>query len=156
MKKKGLATKKERPHTQPVKGDVKLGQVHSTDNDFAVVDEIGMPIGIVTRNEILSALRSKKDAELIGSLMIPANTILTETDQLEKALHLFETSNSSALLVSDSAGGLSGIITRVSIAQLMLILTARPGWKLHRGGMLAKSLLQLSRDRREASLWPSL
>lgn len=126
--------------------------VHSTDNDFAVVDEIGMPIGIVTRNEILSALRSKKDAVLIGSLMIPANIILTETDPLEKALDLFETSNSSALLVSDSAGGLAGIVTRVSIAQLMLILTARPGWKLHRGGMLAKSLPQLSRDRREASL----
>ena len=28
MKERGLATKKEGPHSQPVKGDVKLGQVH--------------------------------------------------------------------------------------------------------------------------------
>ncbi len=29
MKERGLARKKERPHSQPVKGDVKLGQVQS-------------------------------------------------------------------------------------------------------------------------------
>ena len=36
MKERGLARKKERPHSQPVKGDVKLGQVHLLNSIFLV------------------------------------------------------------------------------------------------------------------------
>ena len=129
--------------------------LRSTDNDFPVIDEQGNAFGLVTRNEILLALNENSDMTPISAIMRPANPVLNADDPLEKALVAFETMNAPALLVIDKEGQAIGMITRTSIAQIMLVRTARPGWAIHRGGLLAENLPGVSRGRRAASSSPS-
>jgi Zn-dependent protease/predicted transcriptional regulator len=129
--------------------------LRSTDNDFPVIDERGNAFGLVTRHEILLALNENSDMTPISAIMRPADLVLNASDPLEKALVAFETSNTPALLVLDNDRQATGMITRASIAQIMLVRTARPGWAIHRGGILAESLTRVSRGPRAASSSPS-
>ena len=129
--------------------------LRSTDDDFPVIDEQGTAFGLVTRNEILLALSQNSDMTPISALMHTADFVLNANDPLEKALVAFETLNVPALLVVDTIGQATGMITRTSIAQIMLVRTARPGWAIHRGGILAENLPGVSRGPRAASSSPS-
>jgi Zn-dependent protease/predicted transcriptional regulator len=119
--------------------------LRSSDDDFPIVDDNGNASGIVSRGDILQALANNIETQPISAIMRPADHGLKESDTLEKALTIFESSDLPALIVVDQDQRSAGLITRSSIAQLMLVRTARPDWALHRGGMLAQSLPGLKR-----------
>ena len=127
-------------HPSDTIGETVNRLIHSTANDFPVVDEDGRAFGLVSRNDLLQSLATNSDASPISAVMHPVDRALKEDDPLEQALAAFETGAAQALLVTDPTGRTKGIVTRTSIAQTMLVRTARPGWSHHRGGLLAESL----------------
>jgi stage IV sporulation protein FB len=95
--------------------------------------------------DIVQALANHSESQPISAIMRPADHRLQENDTLEKALAVFEASDLPALIVIDKDQRSAGLVTRSSIAQVMLVRTARPDWAFHRGGMLAQSLPGLKR-----------
>jgi CBS domain-containing protein len=127
-------------HPSDTIGETVNRLIHSTANDFPVVDEDGRSFGLVSRNDLLQSLATNSDATPISAVMHPVDRSLKEDDPLEQALTAFETGGAQALLVTDPTGRTKGLVTRASIAQALLMRTARPGWSHHRGGLLAESL----------------
>lgn len=114
--------------------------IRSSDEIFPVIDETGRAFGFVTRMNILGALADNSDTTPVSAIMHPIDVTLSENENLESALTRFESGDVPALIVTDADQRVIGIITRSSIAQTILVHTARPGWHSHRGGLIAKSL----------------
>jgi CBS domain-containing protein len=114
--------------------------IRSSDEIFPVIDETGRAFGIVTRLDILAALTENADSTPVSAIMHPLETILSEGDNLETVLSHFEKSDVPALIVANNAERMIGVVTRTAIAQTILVHTARPGWRSHRGGVTAESL----------------
>ena len=122
--------------------------IRSSDDVFPVIDESGRAFGVVTRNDILSALTDTADATPISAVMQPIEKSLEEAEPLETALRIFESGTAPALIVTRRDQSMAGLVTRASIAQVMLVRTARPGWRVHRGGLIAASLPGLRHGKR--------
>ena len=114
--------------------------IRSSDDVFPVIDETGRAFGFVTRLALLEALSHQTDTTPVSSLITPFENTIRQDDNLEKVLSRFETEEQPAFIVGESDGRAIGLLTRASLAQAILIHTARPGWHSHRGGLIAASL----------------
>jgi len=114
--------------------------IRSSDEIFPVIDETGRAFGIITRLDILAALTDNADTTPVSAIMHPIETVLSDDENLETVLTHFERGEAPALIVANSAQRAMGVVTRTSIAQAILVHTARPGWRSHRSGLVAESL----------------
>ena len=89
---------------------------------------------------MLDALSHQTDMTPVSSLMTTFENTIRQDDNLEKVLSRFETEEQPAFIVGETDGRAVGLLTRASLAQAILIHTARPGWHSHRGGLIAASL----------------
>ena len=119
--------------------------IRSSDEIFPVVDEASRPFGFVTRNALIHALANETDGTPVSSLMNAIDETLNENDNLEKVLSRFERDEHPAFIVTEPSGRAIGLLTRASLAQAILVHTARPGWHSHRGGLIAASLPELKK-----------
>ena len=65
--------------------------------------------------------------------MSASDDALLESDNLEKVLSRFEQNERPAFVVEGTDGRAIGLLTRASLAQAILVHTARPNWQYHRG-----------------------
>ena len=104
----------------------------SAQHEFPVVDPEGKPIGLLTREDILTALPQHDRATLASSLMrAPVQTVWASTPA-EAALDRLEERTTSALCVVNSDGAVIGLVTRHALAEVMMIKSLRPEWRLSR------------------------
>ena len=137
-------TNKEEP-VNTTNGDRRNLIIRSSDEIFPVVDEASRPFGFVTRNALIHALANETDGTPVSSLMNAIDETLNENDNLEKVLSRFERDEHPAFIVTEPSGRAIGLLTRASLAQAILVHTARPGWHSHRGGLIAASLPELKK-----------
>jgi Zn-dependent protease/CBS domain-containing protein len=115
-----------RPHTQTVTPYHTFGQVldsviHGYQEDFPVVDENGNLVGMITREEIMTAAHSPERYASVRELMktnVP--TISSEADLFEEALPILKHSGLRALPVTEN-GELVGMLTIEDIGQANLL-----------------------------------
>jgi len=114
--------------------------IQPSDEIFPVIDETGRAFGFVTRLALLEALSNQTDMIPVSSLMTPFEITIRQDDNLEKVLSRFETEEQPAFIVGEPDGHAIGLLTRASLAQAILVHTARPGWHSHRDRLIAASL----------------
>jgi Zn-dependent protease/CBS domain-containing protein len=101
-------------------------------NEFPVVDAFGKPVGLVAREDILSALKDHdRTAEIASFMRAPIDSVRSEM-AVQAALERLQTP-SAALCVTDPDGKLVGLLTRQNIADMMMIKAVRPDWRFGRG-----------------------
>ncbi|HEY8031890.1 MAG TPA: site-2 protease family protein [Methylocella sp.] len=102
-------------------------------HEFPVVDAFGKPVGLVVREDIISALKSHdREAAITAFMRAPVETVRS-TIPLEVVLDRLQGPQAVALAVTDSEGVLVGLLTRQNLAEMMIIKTMRPDWRFHRG-----------------------
>jgi Zn-dependent protease/CBS domain-containing protein len=102
-------------------------------HEFPVVDAFGKPVGLVVREDIISALKSHdREAAITAFMRAPVETVRS-TIPLEAVLDRLQGPQAVALAVTDSEGVLVGLLTRQNLAEMMIIKTMRPDWRFHRG-----------------------
>lgn len=105
----------------------------TSQDDFPMVDQAGRLVGLLSRGEIVEALRAsdpgapvapfaRKEVETIGS------------DQMVDAA-IPKLNAGDPVGVIDPDGKLVGLLTRQSIAEIMMIRDARPDWRFARRGL---------------------
>jgi CBS domain-containing protein len=98
-------------------------------HEFPVVDAFGKPIGLMTRQDILAALKDHdREAAVAGLMRAPVETV-RGTTPLEAALDRLYRQDSSALCVVDGDGVLVGLLTRQNVAEMIMIKSMRPDWR---------------------------
>jgi Zn-dependent protease/CBS domain-containing protein len=101
-------------------------------HEFPVVDAGGKPVGLLVREDILSALKSHdREAAITDFMRSPVETVRSATP-LEAVLDRLHGPQAVALAVTDSEGVLVGLLTRQNLAETMIIKTMRPDWRFHR------------------------
>ncbi len=104
----------------------------TAEHEFPVVDAFGKPIGLMTRRDILAALKDHdREAAVADFMRAPVETLRAATP-LEAAIDRFTQQDVSALCVVDRDGVLVGLLTRQNLAEMMMIKSMRPDWRFER------------------------
>ena len=99
-------------------------------HEFPVVDAFGKPVGLLMREDIVSALKGHdREAAITTFMRAPIETVRSAT-QLTDRLH---GPRAAALAVTDPDGILVGLLTRQNLAEMMIIKSMRPDWRFGRG-----------------------
>jgi Zn-dependent protease/predicted transcriptional regulator len=102
-------------------------------HEFPVVDASGKPVGLLVREDILSALKGHDREAAITAFMRAPIEVVRSATRLEAVLDRLHGPQATALAVTDSEGILVGLLTRQNLAEMMIIKTMRPDWRFHRG-----------------------
>jgi stage IV sporulation protein FB len=100
--------------------------IHTTQHDFPVVDGGGRLRGVLTRDDIIRALRDRGPATPVLEVMRPDIPVVHHRQGLEAALQAMQREALPAVGVADSEGRLVGLITPENIGEMMMIHAARP------------------------------
>ena len=101
-------------------------------HEFPVVDAFGKPMGLVVREDILSALKNHdREASITTFMRAPIATV-QRTTPLESVLGRLRGPQATTVGVTDSEGVLVGLLTRQNLGEMMIIKTIRPDWRFDR------------------------
>jgi CBS domain-containing protein len=116
-------------HTLPVNAtlqeavDVLLA---TEQHDFPVLDDKGSVAGVLTRHDLIGALR-KDDASIrVGDVMRRDIPTVTTGTRFEEAFRIMQECNCPAVPVLDNMKRLVGLLTPEHVSELMMVQSALP------------------------------
>ena len=106
--------------------------VASAQHEFPVVDAFNKPIGLITREDILTALREHGREEPASNVMRAGVESLRPQAPAENAFERLQDPKTPAVCVTDADGALVGLLTRQGLAEVVMIRSLRPEWRFQR------------------------
>jgi len=102
----------------------------TSQHDFPVVDSSGQVAGVLTRQDLIAALR-KHDATIrVADVMRRNVPVVTTGTRFEEAFRIMQECNCPAVPVTDSRGNLVGLLTPENVSELMMVQSALPNRRL--------------------------
>lgn len=102
----------------------------TSQDDFPVVDSLGRLHGMLSRADIVAAMSAADPGAPVASFVTKAPATIDAAASADTALPAVN--GGSAVGVIDGDGRLLGLITRQSLAEIMMIRDAWPDWPLSR------------------------
>ena len=100
--------------------------IRTTQHEFPVVDGAGVLRGILTRDDMIRALRDQGPATPVIEVMQTGIPTMQRVESLEKGLRLLQENRLPAIAVTDSSGRLVGLVTPENVGETMMVMSARP------------------------------
>lgn len=104
----------------------------TSQDEFPVVDHTGVLRGFLARGEIIEALRTSEAGAPIAPFMSREPIALGAGETIDDVLTRL--AEGAAIGVTDEHGRVIGMLTRQSLAEIMMIREARPDWRFAGGG----------------------
>ena len=109
--------------------------LRTSQHEFAVVDNSGRLLGILTRDDIIGALRRRGGATPVTEVMRRDVPAVRADEPLDRAFASMQQYGYPALPVTDAAGRLLGLLTAENVGEMMMIQSLRPrpgkpSWRL--------------------------
>ena len=98
----------------------------TSQHDFPVLDESGKVAGVLTRHDLIAALRKGDPGILVGDVMRRDIPTVTTGTRFEEAFRIMQECNCPALPVLDSMRRLVGLLTPENVSELMMVQSAMP------------------------------
>jgi Zn-dependent protease/CBS domain-containing protein len=98
----------------------------TSQHDFPVVDENGSVAGVLTRNDLIAALRKDDPTIRVADVMRRDIPTVTTGTRFEEAFRIMQECNCSAVPVLDSMKRLVGLLTPENVSELMMVQSALP------------------------------
>jgi Zn-dependent protease/CBS domain-containing protein len=99
----------------------------TSQHDFPVLDEAGSVAGILTRHDLIGALRKDDGSVRVGDVMRRDIPTVTTGTRFEEAFRIMQECNCPAVPVLDSMKRLVGLLTPENVSELMMVQSALPG-----------------------------
>jgi Zn-dependent protease/predicted transcriptional regulator len=108
--------------------------LRTAQHEFPVIDETGRPLGVLTRNDMIAALRHHGPQAPVIDFMHRDLPIITPEDSFADAFQKMQESACPAVSVVDRDGHFLGLITPENVGELMLVRSllppgGRPAWR---------------------------
>jgi Zn-dependent protease/CBS domain-containing protein len=101
-------------------------------HEFPVVDAFGKPVGLLVREDIILALRTReRDAPVMEFARAPVLGVRSSAP-LQKTFDDMRASGAAALSVVGEDGSLLGLLTPQNVAEMLMIKEAKPDWRFGR------------------------
>jgi Zn-dependent protease/CBS domain-containing protein len=98
----------------------------TSQHDFPVIDENGGVAGILTRHDLIAALRKNDPQIRVGDVMRRDIPTVTTGTRFEEAFRIMQECNCPAVPVLDSMKRLVGLLTPENVSELMMVQSAMP------------------------------
>lgn len=98
--------------------------------DFPVLDQ-GRVIGLIDREAMLQSLREGGPQMAVGAVMREAVPIPAD-QPLVAAFQAMRGRGAKAEVVVEASGQVAGVLTAENVAEMMMVESARPGWRFAR------------------------
>ena len=98
----------------------------TSQHDFPVLDESGNVAGILTRHDLIAALRRDDPNIRVGDVMRRDIPTVTTGTRFEEAFRIMQECNCPAVPVLDSMKRLVGLLTPENVSELMMVQSALP------------------------------
>lgn len=99
----------------------------TTQREFPVVDAAGHFEGLLTRDDMIRALKEKGPSTPVVAAMRRGLPTIHHRKRLEESLRLMQESHSPAIAVLDGSNRLVGLMTHETIGEMMMVRAAAPG-----------------------------
>ena len=116
--------------SQPISAAIEA-LLASPQKEFPVLDANSRIAGILDRDAMILGLRDQGTAITIGEVMRASEPVFIH-EPLVKAFGRMRQRGEKALVVIDGAGHIVGVLTQENIAEMMMVESARPGWRFLR------------------------
>jgi stage IV sporulation protein FB len=98
----------------------------TSQGEFPVVDAAGKPVGILTRADLIRALKQLgPDARVSQAMTAPLPTV-SHRKCLDEAFKALQDKQAPAVGITDGAGKLVGLITAETVGEVMMVQNALP------------------------------
>src|SRR6202011_4558669 len=98
----------------------------TSQHDFPVLDDTGNFAGLLTRHDLIAALRKNDPAIRVGDVMRRDIPTVTTGTRFEEAFRIMQECNCPAVPVLDSMKRLVGLLTPENVSELMMVQSALP------------------------------
>ena len=98
----------------------------TSQHDFPIVDETGSVAGVLTRHDLIAALRRDDPQLRVGDVMRRDIPTVTTGTRFEEAFRIMQECNCPAVPVLDSMMRLVGLLTPENVSELMMVQSALP------------------------------
>ena len=98
----------------------------TSQHDFPVVDETGSIAGLLTRHDLIAALRKNDPNLRVGDVMRRDIPTVTTGTRFEDAFRIMQECNCPAVPVLDRMKRLVGLLTPENVTELMMVHSATP------------------------------
>jgi len=98
----------------------------TSQHDFPVVAETGNVAGVLTRHDLIAALRRDDPQLRVGDVMRRDIPTVTTGTRFEEAFRIMQECNCPAVPVLDSMKRLVGLLTPENVSELMMVQSAVP------------------------------
>jgi len=102
----------------------------TSQHDFPVVNDRGEVTGVLTRHDLIAALRKNDPTLRVGDVMRRDIPTVTTGTRFEDAFRIMQECNCPAVPVLDSMKRLVGLLTPENVTELMMVQSAMPGRRL--------------------------
>jgi stage IV sporulation protein FB len=100
--------------------------LRTSQSEFPVIDESGRPVGLLSRNDIIRALKERgPDARVADAMTTDIRTV-SYRQPLEDAFRLLQEKSAPAVAVVNVSGQLTGMVTPETIGEMMMVHEALP------------------------------
>jgi stage IV sporulation protein FB len=100
--------------------------LRTSQGEFPVVDASGKPVGLLTRNDLIRALKQLGPDARVGDAMSPGMPTIGQRQCLEDAFKILTEKQSPAVAVVDANNRLAGLITSETIGEMIMLNNALP------------------------------
>jgi stage IV sporulation protein FB len=112
--------------TQATAADAAEALLRTAQHEFPIIDPAGRVYGILTRDDIIEALRRHGPNISVLEIMHRAVPVIHEGSSLEEAFGLMQESGAPALPVTGPGKRLVGLLTLENVGELMMIRSLIP------------------------------
>jgi Zn-dependent protease/CBS domain-containing protein len=100
--------------------------ISTTQHEFPVVDGGGRLRGVLTRDDMIRALRERGPDTPVMEVMRSDIPVVGQRQNLDEALRLMQENRLPAVGIVDNEGRLVGLITPENVGEMMMVEAARP------------------------------
>jgi stage IV sporulation protein FB len=101
--------------------------LHTSQHDFPILDDAGAVCGVLTRDDLILALRKSGGDTPVDEAMRTGLPCIPETMFFDRAFGIMQQAQTPALPVIDQGGRLVGLFTPENVGELMMIQSAIGG-----------------------------
>jgi len=100
--------------------------LRTSQGEFPVVDELGRPLGVFGRNDLIRALKERGPDARVGNMMTGPIPTLSHRNCLDEAFRLLQEKSVPAVGIVDASGRLIGLVTSETIGEMLMLHEAIP------------------------------